>query len=111
MAIVASKIFDVKFIYWLSYPFPEDFLCQLKEGIARYPLIYLVRGHLLKFLLYRIIMPFSDHIFVQTDRMQKDIAKQGIPKGKMTPIPMGVSTQEIPFLDTKQSKIDRIKKR
>ena len=101
MAIVASKIFDVKFIYWLSYPFPEDFLYQLKEGIARYPLIYWVRGHLLKFLLYRIIMPFSDHIFVQTDRMQKDIAKQGIPKEKMTPVPMGVSTQEIPFFGYK----------
>jgi glycosyltransferase involved in cell wall biosynthesis len=101
MAIVASKISDVKFIYWLSYPFPEDFLYQVKEGIARYPLIYWVRGHLLEFLLYRIIMPFSDHIFVQTDQMQKDIAKHGIPKEKMTPVPMGVSIQEIPFFGYK----------
>ena len=46
-------------------------------------------------------MPFSDHIFVQTDRMQKDIAKQGIPKEKMTPVPMGVSTKEIPFFGYK----------
>jgi len=51
IAIIASKMFDVKFIYWLSYPFPEDFLYQLKEGIARYPLIYWARGHSLKFLL------------------------------------------------------------
>ena len=101
MAIVASKIFDVKFIYWLSYPFPEYFLYQLKEGIARYPLIYWVKGHLLKFLLYRIIMPFSDHIFVQTEQMKKDIVLQGISQEKMTPVPMGVSTKEIPFFGYK----------
>ena len=101
MAIATSRIFGVKLIYWLSYPFPEDSLYQVKEGTARYPLLYWIRGHLLKFLLYRIIMPFSDHIFVQTDRMQKDIAKQGIPKEKMTPVPMGVSTKEIPFFGYK----------
>jgi len=101
MAIVASKIYKIKFIYWLSYPFPEESLCQVKEGVARYPLIYWVRGHLLKFLLYRIIMPFSDHIFVQTDQMLKDILKHDIPRKKMTPVPMGVSTKEIPFFGYK----------
>jgi len=90
MAIVASRIFGVKLIYWLSYPFPEDSLYQVKEGIARYSLFYWIRGHLLKFLLYRIIMPFSDHIFVQSEQM------------KRTPVPMGVSTQEIPFFGYKQ---------
>jgi len=97
VAIVASKIFKVKFIYWLSYPFPEMYLYEVKEGTARYPLIYWVKGHLLKILSYRIIMPFSDHIFVQTEKMQRDISEHNIPKGKMTPVPMGVSTKEIPF--------------
>lgn len=101
MAIVASRIFGVKFIYWLSYPFPEDSLYQVKEGTARYSLFYWIRGHLLKFLLYRIIMPFSDHIFVQSEQMKRDIALQGISEEKMTPVPMGVSTQEIPFFGYK----------
>jgi glycosyltransferase involved in cell wall biosynthesis len=111
IAVIASKMFDVKFIYWFSYPFPEASLYRVKERIARYPLIDWVRGHLLKFLLYRIIMPFSDHIFVQTDQMQRDIAEHGIPKRKMTPVPMGVSTQEIPFFGykTEQNRLDKEK--
>jgi len=97
IAIVASKLFKLKFIYWLSYPFPEDFLYQVNVGIARYPFLYWLRGHFLKFMLYRIILPFSDHVFVQTEQMQKHIVEHGITKEKMTPVPMGVSTKEIPF--------------
>jgi glycosyltransferase involved in cell wall biosynthesis len=102
MAIVASRIFGVKLIYWLSYPFPEDSLYQVKEGIARYSLFYWIRGHFSKILLYRIIMLFSDHIFVQSEQMKRDITMQGISEEKMTSVPMGVSTQEIPFFGYKQ---------
>ena len=101
MAIVASKIYKIKFIYLLSYPFPEASLYRVKEGTARYPLIYWIRGHFLKFLLYRIIMPFPDHIFVQSEEMKRDIVLQGISGVIMTPVPMGVSIKEIPFFGYK----------
>ena len=101
MAIVASRIFGVKFIYWLSYPFPEDYLYQAKEGTARYPLIYRIRGHFINFLLYHVIMPFSDHIFVQSKQMKRDIVLQGISAEIITPVPMGVPIKEIPFFGYK----------
>lgn len=97
MAIVASRVFKVNFIYWLSFPVPEFYLYEFREGRARYALIYRLKGHLLKLLLYRIIIPFSDHIFVQSEQMKRDIALQGISEEKMTPVPMGVSLEEIPF--------------
>ena len=101
MAIVASRIFGVKLIYWLSYPFPEDSLYQVKEGTARYFLFYWIRGHFSRILLYRMIMPFSHHIFVQSEQMKRDIMMEGISEEKMTSVPMGVSTQEIPFFGYK----------
>lgn len=111
MAILASKIFKATFIYWLSYPFPEHYLHEFRHGTARYPLIYCIRGHLLRFLLYRIIMHFSDHVFVQTQQMQEDVAQHGITKEKMTPVPMGVSTKDIPFFgyETQQNRSNKEK--
>jgi glycosyltransferase involved in cell wall biosynthesis len=97
MAILASAIFKVKFVYWHSYPFPEDYLHQVRQGIARYPLLYWIRAHVSGFLLYRIIMPLAEHVFVQTEYMRNQISKHGIAMEKLTPVPMGVSLESIPF--------------
>ena len=101
LAIIASKIYKVKFVYWLSFPVPEFYLYELREGTARYPLIYWIRGHFSRILLYRMIMPFSHHIFVQSEQMKRDITMEGISEEKMTSVPMGVSTKEIIFFEYK----------
>ncbi len=90
-AIVAARLYKTKFVYWLSFPFPEESLYKAKDGTARYPFIYLVRGLCQKFLLYQIIMPMSDFIFVQSEQMKNDVAKMGIDRAKMAAVPMGVS--------------------
>ena len=96
LAIIAAKLSRIKFIYWLSFPFPEASLYKVKEGTARYPIFYLVRGWVFKLVLYRLIMPLADHIFVQSEQMKTDIMAMGIDKEKLTPVPMGVSLQAIP---------------
>lgn len=111
VAIAASKIFATKFIYWLSYPFPEYYLYRFEDGTARYPILYWVRGNVFKYLLYRIILPLSDHVLVQSEQMQKDIAGHGIPKEAMTPVPMGVSDTEIPFYGYKSGQNRRAKEK
>jgi glycosyltransferase involved in cell wall biosynthesis len=98
MAIVASKIYNVKFVYWLSYPYPEDFLYQAENKIKGNPLLYSIRGHLLKYLLYYIIIPFSCHTFVQSEKMLENIEVYGISRKMMTPVPMGVPIEQIPFI-------------
>lgn len=97
LAIAAQKIFKVKLVFWLSYPFPESYLYWARQGIARYPYFYKVRGHLLQFLLYKVILPAAAHVFVQTLQMRDNIAKHGIPPKKMTPVLMGVAIESIPF--------------
>ena len=99
--LFASLLYERKFIFWLSYPFPEESLYRVKDGTAPYPLYYYVRGHLFKLILYRIILPLSKHIFVQTDRMKNNLVKKGVYSSKMTSIPMAVSVKEIPFIGYK----------
>jgi len=89
-AVLASRLFKVRFVYWLSWPFPEQYLTQARDGTARYPILYLIRGSIFKFLLYRILLPSADHVFVQSAQMRKDVAAEGIPLPKLTAVPMGI---------------------
>jgi glycosyltransferase involved in cell wall biosynthesis len=90
-AVIASRLFRTPFIYWLSYPFPEHYLKRVEDGTARYPLLYRIRGAVFKILLYRLLLPAADHIFVQSEQMRTDIGGEGIPINKMTIVPMGVN--------------------
>jgi glycosyltransferase involved in cell wall biosynthesis len=92
-AVIASRLFRTPFIYWLSYPFPEHYLQRVKDGTARYPLLYRIRGAVFKILLYRLLLPAADHIFVQSEQMRTDIGGEGIPTNKMTIVPMGVNAE------------------
>lgn len=93
LALLAARLFGKRFIYWLSYPFPEEYLYQVKSGTARYPFLYRVRGTTSKLLLYRLLMRSADHVFVQSEQMQRDIAAEGVPLSKMTAVPMGVKLE------------------
>lgn len=87
--LMIAKVKKTCYFYWLSYPVPEALLYAIKEGTARYPFVYLIRATLYKIILYKIIMKYADHIFVQSEQMKLDIYKEGIDRDKTTPIPMG----------------------
>jgi len=91
LALIASRLYGVKFIYWLSYPYPEHYLLCGRDGTGRYPFLYLLRGWSFKWLLYRWLLPAADRVFVQSEQMRQDIAAEGIPSDKMTAVPMGIS--------------------
>jgi glycosyltransferase involved in cell wall biosynthesis len=93
LAAVASKMFGTPFVFWLSYPFPEHYLLRAADGTAPYPVLYRLRGLAFKWLLYRLLLPAADHVFVQSEQMRQDVAAQGIPLDKMTAVPMGVSVE------------------
>jgi glycosyltransferase involved in cell wall biosynthesis len=96
IGIFAAKIARSKFFFWLSYPFPEADVYEYKEGTARYPYLYFIRGMFFKFVLYHIILPMSYHVFVQSDQMKKDIVLKGVDPNKITPVPMGIDLDGIP---------------
>lgn len=96
-AIIATFLCKKKFIFWLSYPIPEASLYMAREGTAKYPFFYLIRGKFWEFILYKIILPCAKHIFVQSEQMKKDVSSHGIKPEKITAVPMGVKIEDIPF--------------
>ena len=95
-AIVAARVLRKRFVYWLSYPIPESYLHGARDGTARYPALWLIRGAAFSFLLYRVLLRAADHVFVQSDQMQRDVAGRGVPLAKLTPVPMGVKLDDVP---------------
>jgi len=100
IAAIACRVFHTRFIYWLSYPFPEHYLLRAKDGTARYPRLYILRGMAFKWLLYRWLLRAADHVFVQSEQMREDIAAEGIPSHKITAVPMGISVEMCAAVDT-----------
>ncbi|HEX5419011.1 MAG TPA: glycosyltransferase family 4 protein [Gammaproteobacteria bacterium] len=92
-AAAAARLFGKHFVFWLSYPFPEDYLYRARSGVARYPLLYRIRGAAFAMLLYRVLLPRADHIFVQSEQMRRDVAAKGIARTKMTAVPMGIKLE------------------
>lgn len=95
VAVALARRRGQRFFFWLSFPEPESQLARVRDGLARYPLLTYLRGHVSKWLLYRWILPRSDHVFVQSQRMKEDVAAEGIDPASMTPVPMGIATAEI----------------
>jgi len=100
IAAIACRVFHTRFIYWLSYPFPEHYLLRAKDGTARYPRLYILRGMAFKWLLYRWLLRAADHVFVQSEQMREDIAAEGIPSHKITAVPMGISVEMCAAVNT-----------
>lgn len=95
-ALIVARMRGLRFFYWLSYPQSEG---QIERARARgikggmrywFPLL---QGSLGKWLLYRVVLPCADHVFVQSRQMQRDVALQGIPMQLMTPVPIGVDSE------------------
>lgn len=99
IGLVVARLKRIPFYYWMSYPIPEGQIDLARErglsaGMMRFLFPWL-RGRLGRFLLYRIVLPSSDHVFVQSDRMKEDMVAHGIDSAKMTPVPMGVDIADI----------------
>jgi glycosyltransferase involved in cell wall biosynthesis len=97
LGLMAARLYRRPFVYWLSYPFPEAYLRSARDGTARYPWLYLIRGQVFRVLLYRLLLPRADHVFVQSAQMRRDVVAQGIQPIKITAVPMGVRSEMFPL--------------
>ncbi|MDP3818096.1 MAG: glycosyltransferase [Methylotenera sp.] len=89
-AWLAARIRGSKFIYWVSFPFPENDLEKAKLSTGLKKTFFKLRGTLTVWWLYKIVLPRADHVFVQSERMRQDISAYGVATSRMTPVPMGV---------------------
>lgn len=92
-ALLMCKLKRKPFYYWLSYPQSEGQIARAKARAWRAGMRYwfpLLQGTVGQWLLYQLILPKADHIFVQSANMLQALADKGIARHKMTPVPMGV---------------------
>jgi glycosyltransferase involved in cell wall biosynthesis len=97
-ALIAARLFGKRFVYWLSYPFPEASLLGARDGTARYPILYWIRGICFSVMLYRILLPAADHIFVQSEEMRRNVIAKGAAASKTTVVLMGVRVESFAAL-------------
>jgi glycosyltransferase involved in cell wall biosynthesis len=62
---------------------------KLSRGLLKY-IVPWIRGYIGQYILFRLVLPHADHVFVQSEQMMKIVASRGVPKARMTPVPMGV---------------------
>jgi hypothetical protein len=102
-ALIAARLFGKRFVYWLSYPFPEASLLGARDGTARYPILYWIRGICFSVMLYRILLPAADHIFVQSAEMRRNVIAKGASAAKTTAVPMGVRVESFAHLSGRRA--------
>lgn len=98
LGLIAARRSGVPFVYWLAYPHAEESRYTAVNGFARYAFFYRLRATVFEFLLYRVLLPAADHVFVQSDQMQRDLSERGIPHEKMTPVPSAIEKACLPEL-------------
>lgn len=91
LAWLAARLRGSKFTYWLSFPFPENQHAKAEMRKGLWHQIDRLRGTLSSWYVYRFLMRRADHVFVQSDQMLEDVAAYGVPRSKMTVVPMGVA--------------------
>ncbi len=95
LALLAARLARARFCYWMSYPFAEEDLYLARAGLVQNRIRYYLRGCVRSFLLYRILLRRADHVFVQSEQMLHDVARQGIGAEKLTPVLMAISAARV----------------
>lgn len=96
IGLIVARQKGLPFFYWMSYAIPEGAIALARSRGRRAGAMYLaplIRGLIGKWILYSLVLPRCQHIFVQSNQMRDDVAARGVPLDRMTPVPMGVDLE------------------
>jgi glycosyltransferase involved in cell wall biosynthesis len=99
VAIIVARVRGLKCFFWLTFAFHKSHVILGKEKLVRYPVLSVIRGYVERFLLHQWIVPFSDHVFVQSPHMAGDFCRHGADPSKLTPVMTGIDLGEIEPVD------------
>jgi glycosyltransferase involved in cell wall biosynthesis len=87
------------FVYWMSFPIVEGYEARASEiGVQRGFAVWFanhLRAKVARMAYYGFIARHADHLFVQSDAMLEWMYAKGIPRERMTAVPMGVDTEAL----------------
>lgn len=91
---IAAFVLRVPFVYWMSFPIVEGFDVRRDEigsrGKGLRWFAHALRAWASRFVIYRLVLPGAQHIFVQSEAMADWMAAKGFDRARMTAVPMGV---------------------
>ncbi|HZX26617.1 MAG TPA: glycosyltransferase, partial [Telluria sp.] len=99
LVLLIARLRGMRFSYWVSFLMSEGRIERARAELARrrslhYTLV-LWKGLFERFVLYRVVLARADHVFVQSEAMLERMAGRGIPRARMTAVPMGVDTERL----------------
>lgn len=95
VAALAARLTRARFVFWMSYPLAESKLQLAQNPQARHRWLLRLKGRLMQASLYHAILPAADHVFVQSERMKRDVVAHGIDAARVTPVPMGIRADKV----------------
>lgn len=103
VAMCFCRLKGIPFCYWMSFIMAEARIeiarSRLKHKFTFRQCFVLCKGLVERFLLYRIVLPNAQHVFVQSDAMASYVQSRGIAADKITAVPMGVDTEHFTSQD------------
>lgn len=97
MALLVARLKGIPFYYWVSFLISEGRIERARSSLAQRRTLrarlVLCKGLVERWLLYRVVLPRADHVFVQSDAMLELMRGHGIAAQRMSAVPMGVDTE------------------
>jgi len=94
IGLVVARLTGRRFTYWMSFPFAEGFKVRAQQvGSSQGRLVQAgnyLRAALAGPIFYKLVAPRADRLFVQSEAMLEFMAAKGVPRERMTAVPMGV---------------------
>lgn len=99
IGLIAARIAGIPFYYWMSFPIAEAAAVFARDrglsvGIARWAFA-MIRARITSFILYKMVLPRADHVFVQSERMLANVEMKGVDRIRMTAVPMGFDPETL----------------
>ena len=96
LALAVARCKGLPMVYWVSYLMSEGRIerARAQPGGLRARLV-LLKGLAERWLLYRVLLPRADHVFVQSEAMARHMHAQGVPPPRVSAVPMGVDMESV----------------
>lgn len=97
LGLIVARCKGIPFAYWMSFLMCEGRISRARALVATHGgvrnRLVLFKGLLEERLLYRFILPHAQHVFVQSEAMLEMMAGKGVPRERLSAVPMGVDTE------------------
>ena len=96
LALALARLKGLPMVYWVSYLMSEGRIERARAlpGGLRSRLV-LLKGLAERWLLYRVLLPRADHVFVQSEAMARHVCAHGVPAARVSAVPMGVDMENV----------------